>query len=290
MPDRTLMPTCRGAACESGRRPLITSLRLPSSSTGHNLAPAVVGGVGKNCRMHADLSRLPAGTGGWVALVNYALALGDLSEVDYLELKGALSFTGRQDRRRSAVVVSRAILGMANRMPDLAEKHLGGSGVVFVGIDESQNLVGRWPWTRRCSVILVEQYVGEEGPTWDHQFINHTDGLVLAVIVDAPQWGDRIHACRKDYSDDSSKLAVRDGEVLVRVPGQTRPATRHDLANLERRRAKAPHTGAQVSVSVCRGFRPDQPRQCPRAHRGHGGGGEADQSWTASRRRSEESV
>ena len=204
--------------------------------------------------MHVDLSRLPAGTGGWIALVNHALALGDLSEVDYLELKGALSFTGRQDRRRSAVVVSRAILGMANRMPDLAEKHLSGSGVVFVGIDQSQTLVGAVAVDAAVLRDLVEQYVGEDGPTWDHQFINHTDGLVLAVIVDAPQWGDRIHACRKDYSDDSSKLAVRDGEVLVRVPGQTRPATSHDLVNLERRRAKAPHTGAQVSVSYAGAF------------------------------------
>jgi hypothetical protein len=47
--------------------------------------------------MDADLSRLPAGTSGWLALANHALALGDLSEVDYLELKGALSFTERQD-------------------------------------------------------------------------------------------------------------------------------------------------------------------------------------------------
>ena len=204
--------------------------------------------------MNADLSRLPAGTAGWVALVDHALALGDLSEVDYLELQGALSFTERQERKRSAVVMSRAILGMANRIPDLAGKHLGGSGVVFIGIDQSQTLVGAESVDAAVLRDLVEQYVGEDGPTWDHQFINHPDGLVLAVIVDAPQWGDRIHACRKDYSDDSTRLAVRDGEVLVRVPGQTRPATSYDLANLERRRAKAPHTGAQVSVSYAGAF------------------------------------
>lgn len=204
--------------------------------------------------MDADLSRLPAGTGGWLALVNHALALGDLSEVDYLELKGALSFTGRQERKRSAVVLSRAILGMANRMPDLAEKHLGGFGVVLIGIDQSQTLVGADSVDGAVLRDLVEPYVGEDGPTWDHQFITHPDGLVLAVIVDAPKWGDRIHACRRDYSDDASRLAVRDGEVLVRVPGKTRPATSHDLANLERRRAKAPHTGAQVSVTYAGAF------------------------------------
>ncbi|TFV62714.1 hypothetical protein E4P41_06435 [Geodermatophilus sp. DF01-2] len=204
--------------------------------------------------MDAVLFRLPTGIGGWLALVNHALALGDLSEVDYLELKGSLSFAERQDRKRSAVVVSRAILGMANRMPDLAEKHLSGSGVVFVGIDQSQTLVGAESVDAAMLRDLIEPYVGEDGPTWDHQFINHPDGLVLAVIVDPPKWGDRIHACRKDYFDDTSKLAIRDGEVLVRVPGKTRPATSHDLANLERRRAKAPHTGAEVSVAYVGAF------------------------------------
>jgi hypothetical protein len=204
--------------------------------------------------MDVDLSRLPVGRSGWLALVNHALALGDLSEVDYLELKGALSFGERQSKKRSAVVVSRAILGMANRMPDLAEKHLSGSGVVFIGIDQRQTLVGAESVDAAVLRDLIEPYVGEDGPRWDHQFIDHPEGLVLAVIVDAPQWGDRIHACRKDYSDDASKLSVRDGEVLVRVPGKTRPATSYDLEQLERRRAKAPHTGAQVSIEYAGAF------------------------------------
>lgn len=204
--------------------------------------------------MDADLSRLPAGTSGWLALADHALALGDLSEVDYLELKGKLSFTERQDRKRSAVVISRAILGMANRMPELAEKHLGGAGVVFVGIDQQQTVVGVDPVDGAVLRDAVEPYVGEDGPRWDHQFIDHPDGLILAVIVDPPQWGDSIYACRKDYFDDVTKLAVRDGEVLVRVPGKTRPATSYDLSQLELRRAKAPHTGAQVRVAYAGHF------------------------------------
>lgn len=199
--------------------------------------------------MDADLSRLPAGTGGWRALVEHALSLGDLAEVDYLELKGPLSFGNRTDRKRSAVVLSRAILGMANRMPDLAAKHLGGSGVVFIGIDKSRTIVGTDEVDGAVLCDVLDPYVGEDGPRWDHQFIDHSDGLILAVVVDPPRWGDRIHACRKSYSDDSSQLAVRDGEVFVRLPGKTRPATSHDLSNLEERRARSPHTGAQVRVT-----------------------------------------
>jgi hypothetical protein len=203
--------------------------------------------------MDVDLSRLPPGTAGWLALADHALALGDLSEVDYLELKGALPFNARQDRKRSAVVLSRAILGMANRMPDAAERHLGGYGVVLVGIDQ-QAVVGAEQVDGAILRDAVEPYVGEDGPRWDHQFIDHPSGLVLAVTVDPPQWGDRIHACRKEYSDHASGLGVRDGDVLVRVPGQTRQATSYDLAQLELRRSRAPHTGAQVRVSYVGAF------------------------------------
>ncbi len=203
--------------------------------------------------MDVDLSRLPPGTAGWLALADHALALGDLSEVDYLELKGALRFNERQDRKRSAVVLSRAILAMANRMPDAAARHLGGYSVVLVGIGQ-QAVVGAEQVDGAILRDAVEPYVGEDGPRWDHHFIDHPNGLVLAVIVDPPQWGDRIHACRKEYSDHASGLSVRDGDVLVRVPGQTRQATSYDLAQLEFRRSRAPHTGAQVRVTYVGAF------------------------------------
>lgn len=198
--------------------------------------------------MDVDLARLPTGTAGWLALANYALALGDLSEVDYLELKGPLSFTERQPRKRSAVVLTRAILGMANRMPDLAEKHLSGAGVIFVGIS-GQTLVGAEDVDGAVLRDAIQPYVGEDGPRWDYQFIDHPDGRIMAIVVDPPQWGDRAHPCQKDYTDDETKLAVRDGDVFVRVPGKTRPASSYDLSQLDVRRSKAPHTGAQLRVS-----------------------------------------
>lgn len=201
-----------------------------------------IGGV------EADLTRLPTGSSGWRALADYALTLGDLSEVDWLELKGTLPFTNRQDRKRSAVVLSRAIIGMANRMPDSAQNHLGGFGVVLVGIDK-QAVLGADDVDAAVLRDAVQPYVGEDGPRWDHQFIDHPDGLLLAIIVDPPEWGDRMHACRKSFSAEDGKLAVRDGEVFVRLPGMTQPATSHDLARLEQRRTQAPHTGAEVVVS-----------------------------------------
>lgn len=198
--------------------------------------------------MEADLSRLPTGASGWLLLIEYATSLGDLAEVDWFELKGALSFADKASRKRSAVVVARAILGMSNRMPDVAQKHVDGHGVILVGIDGSR-VVGTEAVDGAVLGDLITPYVGTDGPRWDHQFIHHADGLVLAVVVDPPQWGDRAFPCRKEYQDNTSKLAVRDGDLFVRTPSQTRLATSDDLTQLDARRSRAPHTGANVDVA-----------------------------------------
>lgn len=200
-----------------------------------------------NQQVDADLTRLPTGTAGWCALVDHALALGDLSEVDYLELKGTLPFAASSDRKRSAVLLSRTVLGLANRMPDSAERHLDGHGVVLVGIDGGI-LVGAAQVDGAILHDALQPYLGDDGPRWDYVFVNHPDGLVMAVVVDPPAWGDRIHACRKEYAADDGSLKVRDGDVFVRVPGKIRPATSSDLAELERRRDGSPHRRARVRV------------------------------------------
>ncbi|NHC21866.1 hypothetical protein G6553_01585 [Nocardioides sp. IC4_145] len=199
-----------------------------------------------------DLTRLPSGNAGWHALVDHALSLGDLSEVGWLELKGALPF-GKGSRKRSAVVIARTVLGMANRMPDVAEAHLGGHGVLLVGV-QGQHVDPAERVDGAELVAAVLPYVGEDGPRWDYNFIDHADGLVLAVTVDPPRWGDRIHACRKDYTDDQTKLAVRDGEVFVRSSGATRPASSNDIINLERRRDQAADRGAVITMGYEGGF------------------------------------
>lgn len=212
--------------------------------------------------MDADLSKFPTGTAAWRALVDHALTLGDLSEVAFLELKGTLPFGDRSERKRSAVVLARAILGMGNRMPDSASTHLGGFGIVLVGV-HGQAVVGAEQVDGAVLRELIQTYVGDDGPRWDYTFLDHPNGLVLALTVEPPQWGDPIHACRKNYSSEDGKFSIRDGEVLVRHPGQTVPATSHDIASLEQRRVQAPHTGAQVLLQYTAGFDHIKPDNVP---------------------------
>lgn len=201
--------------------------------------------------MDIDLSRLPTGSAGWCALVDHALGLGDLSEVDWFELKGRLPFGSRTDRKKSAVTIARAILGMANRMPDAADLHLSGHGVVLVGI-ESGAVSGAENVDGADLHNVLDPYVQQDGLRWDYNFINHSDGLVMAVVVDPPSWGDPIFTFRKEYSADGR--SIRDGEVFVRVPGKTRPATSDDQRDLQRRLVSAPSVGADVLVGVAGNF------------------------------------
>jgi len=203
--------------------------------------------------MEVDLSRPPTGNAAWSALVDHALALGDLAEVDYLEFKGALPFTERAARKRSAATLSRALLGLSNRLPDVAERHLGGYGVVLVGI-KGHSVVGAEQVDGAVLHDALQPYVGDDGPRWDYTYVQHHDGLVLALVVDPPHWGDHIHACRKEFSSDDGKVQVRDGDIFTRVPGKTRRATSSDLADLQRRRDRSPMQGALVSVEYSETF------------------------------------
>jgi hypothetical protein len=197
--------------------------------------------------MEADLSELPTGTGGWCSLIDHALSLGDLSEVDWLELKGSLRFGEKSERKHSAVVIARAVLGFSNRMPDAVRRHLGGYGVVLVGVQRNQ-LRGAEEVDGAVLRDAIQPYLGDDGPVWDYAYVKHAKGLVLAVIVNPPQWGDRMHTCRKAYSDDGTKLSVSDGDILVRALGQTRRANSHEIALLETRRDRSPSRDVQVSV------------------------------------------
>jgi hypothetical protein len=197
--------------------------------------------------MDVDLSRLPTGNAAWLALVDHALALGDLAELDYIEFKSEVPFADRAHRKASAVTLARAVLGLSNRQPDVARRHLGGYGVVLVGV-QGHTVVGAERVDGAVLHDALQPYVGDDGPRWDYNYIQHPRGLVLALVVDPPQWGDPIHVCRKDFQSADGRLVVRDGDVFVRVPGKTRRSKSVDIVDLQRRRDRSPMQGVQIGV------------------------------------------
>jgi hypothetical protein len=199
-----------------------------------------------------DFSTYPTGQTGWCALIDHAIALGgDISEVEWFELKDRLSFGTRPDRKASAFILAKAIIGMANRMPDAAARHVGGHGVILVGLKDGA-VVDAESVDGAMLQDAVGPYITQAGLGWDHQFIQHPNGLVMAVTVNPPKAGDAIFTLRKEYS--AGDKTYREGTVFVRLPGQTRQAKSVDLENLQRRLLAAPEASLELELEFDRGF------------------------------------
>lgn len=73
------------------------------------------------------------------------------------------------------------------------------------------------------------------------------DKNVVVITVEAPQWGDPIHALRRELRDEEGSGA-KDGEVFVRRPGGTHPASSAELQMLQRRLLSQPSEVLEVVV------------------------------------------
>lgn len=193
--------------------------------------------------MEFDSTRLPTGRSSWTALIDYALSLGDLAELDYLEAKGTLPFD-RLSSKASGATIARAILGMANRMPEVAAQHLEGRGVVLVGISGGE-VVGAEEVDPADLEPHVVAYVGEDGPDWSVQYVRHPKGLVMVVVVGPPRWGDPIRTWRREATLNAKQIL--DGTIFVRT-ARTHPATSTEVANLSRRLTVSPHAVVEPQV------------------------------------------
>lgn len=190
--------------------------------------------------MTVDLSLVPISPDDYRALIDHVLALGDKAEADYLELKGTLSFASGS-RKEAAFIVARAIIGMANRSPLVAGHHLGGHGVILVGISDGA-VTGAEEVDGADLRNAVTSYVGDDGPNWRHVYIDHPDGLVLAIVVHPPKPGDHMHTLRKEFANS------REGTPFVRAGDITRPANTADVRSLEARGKGSSGKSAHVVV------------------------------------------
>lgn len=95
------------------------------------------------------------------------------------------------------VVLSRQILGMANRVPGLARQNCGGYGYVLVGVARAA-MCG----TDRLDPAQlhdgINPYVDATGPAWRARYIQVNNAAILAIEVE-PRSGDSIHTLKKTY-------------------------------------------------------------------------------------------
>ncbi|WP_329625840.1 hypothetical protein OG357_38040 (plasmid) [Streptomyces sp. NBC_01255] len=161
-------------------------------------------------------------------------AVGNASSADetrWLEWKSQHDVS----KAAGAFAVSKAILGFANRMPDVAEQWAGGHAYLLVGVDEdaiygvpTHDVEKVDSWLRR--------YLGEFSRyqfTYVPMDTDEGKRHVMLVDVSPPRWGDLIHPLHKEHQN------YRPGTVFHRYAGKTEPARPAEIYALTDRARRA---------------------------------------------------
>lgn len=184
-----------------------------------------------------DPSRPPNGERQRQAILKKIVEGGDTAEKHYLEVKRELDFTSREETTK----VAKFILGASNRLPSMATRSFGGFAVMVIGAEQ-----GALPGVPAGTEILdieqkINKFLQPDGPSWDLERApaDEPGREVLFIIVDPPQDGDGPFVCRADFQAAKTKgtegpkgTNLADGEIYVRVQGETRKAKSSEVLAL----------------------------------------------------------
>ena len=173
-------------------------------------------------------------------LIEAVVEAEPVDEAEWIEWKGLLEL----DRKDGQFHVARAVLGLANRMPDDAARWCGGYGYVLVGVQPG-GLVGVEPVDGADFTPGVDGYTGgSEGPRWELHWLRIGAQRVLVVVVDPPKWGDRVWRLWKNHGTTEG---APETTVFVRRGSITAPAS---VAQIKRLEARERHRHADVAVEI----------------------------------------
>lgn len=108
-----------------------------------------------------DLSRLPTGELGWLALISYLLETDDRAERYFLEAKSEVNLSSKKDQAK----VAKFILGAANRDKDLALRRFGGHALMVLGVGHGE-VIGVPVFEAKDLADTVQRLIGADGPRW----------------------------------------------------------------------------------------------------------------------------
>jgi hypothetical protein len=173
-------------------------------------------------------------------------------ETNWVEWKSQVDL----GEKRWQTELSRQVLAMANRDPEVAAKAAAGCGLVVVGASPGE-LVGTVIYDSAMIEAWLTPYVGRfpDAPQWASAYVEVDGKQVLILTIEPPEVGHRAWPCRKTYSPDpktgaDQKMSLRDGAVYVRHQASTVEATAADHDMLSRRAAGARRRISGISLLV----------------------------------------
>ncbi|MFD0142896.1 MULTISPECIES: hypothetical protein [unclassified Streptomyces] len=211
-----------------------------------------------------DTRRPPVRASQYLELVKAVRAASAADELDWLEWKSTLDFQPKNKADKSSRAhLARAIIGFANRQPDVALRNVEGYGFLVVGVDPE----GYYGVDELDSVELerwITPYVGEE-IDWRTTYVHvseegHERLPVLIVTVSPPSWGDPIYCIRKEIpppprgesEQTKDKETIREATIFVRRTGRTDRARAVDIDRLGERLLRR-HQALDLTLSVQQG-------------------------------------
>lgn len=192
-----------------------------------------------------DTKKPPLGEDHLQEILTAVVDRGDVLESDYLEIKLEVDF----GRPAGKAKLAKFILGAANRLPEVAQRHFGGYAVMVIGAAQ-----GQAPGVEPGMEILhirqaVEPYLGPEGPRFTLNRLRLETGQeVLFLIVEPPQQGDPMHLCHRAYDADRKSGSLADGGIYVRDDGNTAPAKTAQIKALLRRMQVEPALDLSLEI------------------------------------------
>jgi hypothetical protein len=189
-----------------------------------------------------DTSRAPRTPEELAGLVRAVMGALPADELEWIEWKASMDLGDK----RAQGTIARHILGMANRLPADARRHVEGCGYLVIGAEPGNP----------CGVTAVDPsqlgqgiqpYLGSEGPAWSPQYVPEAGATVLVIVIEPPEEGDHIFTLQKEFTVTTAAgggKTYQAGTVFVRHLGRTDVAGPGDIRALEERYA-APARAAE---------------------------------------------
>ncbi|MGW6058431.1 ATP-binding protein [Streptomyces sp. NPDC055189] len=144
------------------------------------------------------------------SLVVAIQSAGEHDESDWIEWKSNYDLSEKSTK----ATLARHIIALANRTVEKSRQAAGGHGYIMVGV-EPNNLEGVRTVDLADLESGVRPYLGPLGPEWIPAYISYEGKEVLAISVDPPRQGDRIHTLEKAFDKYYA------GMIFVRRTAQT---------------------------------------------------------------------